>query len=47
VVEDEVRLSKQLASALEQAGYAVDCATLGARCSVIESAEGLARTRCH
>jgi two-component system OmpR family response regulator len=31
VVEDETRLSKQLASALGEAGYAVDCAGDGAR----------------
>ena len=31
VVEDEARLAKQLAAALGQAGYAVDCAADGAR----------------
>jgi two-component system OmpR family response regulator len=31
VVEDEARLAKQLATALGQAGYAVDCAADGAR----------------
>ena len=31
VVEDEARLAKQLAAALGQAGYAVDCASDGAR----------------
>ncbi len=31
VIEDEARISEQLASALGQAGYAVDCAADGAR----------------
>src|SRR6187401_2101095 len=31
VVEDEARISEQLAAALGQAGYAVDCAADGAR----------------
>ena len=31
VVEDEARIAQQLADALGQAGYAVDCAADGAR----------------
>jgi two-component system OmpR family response regulator len=38
VAEDETRLAKQVAAALAQAGYAVDCAGDGAR------ADFLART---
>ena len=39
VVEDETRLSEQLAAALGQAGYAVDCASDGARADVLAQTE--------
>ena len=39
IVEDEIRLSRQLAKALTEAGYAVDCAADG------EQADFLARTQ--
>jgi two-component system OmpR family response regulator len=39
VVEDEARLSKQLSTALGQAGYAVDCATDGARADFLGQTE--------
>jgi two-component system OmpR family response regulator len=39
VVEDEARLSKQLASALEQAGYAVDCAADGEQADFLGQTE--------
>ena len=39
VVEDEARLSKQLAGALAEAGYAVDCAADGARADFLGSTE--------
>ena len=40
VVEDEPRLSRQLAEALGQAGYAVDCATDGERADFLGQTEG-------
>jgi two-component system OmpR family response regulator len=40
VVEDEPRLSRQLADALERAGYAVDCAADGARADFLGQTEG-------
>ena len=40
VVEDETRLSKQLASALGQAGYAVDCADDGEQADFMGQTEG-------
>jgi two-component system OmpR family response regulator len=40
VVEDEARLSKQLAAALGQAGYAVDCAADGERADFLGQTEG-------
>jgi two-component system OmpR family response regulator len=39
VVEDEVRLSRQLAKALAEAGYAVDCASDGERADFLASTE--------
>jgi two-component system OmpR family response regulator len=39
VVEDEARLSKQLATALGQAGYAVDCAADGERADFLAQTE--------
>ena len=39
VVEDEALLAKQLAAALEQAGYAVDCAADGARADFLGQTE--------
>ena len=39
VVEDEAVLAKQLAAALEQAGYAVDCAADGLRADELGSTE--------
>jgi two-component system OmpR family response regulator len=39
VVEDEKRLSRQLADALGEAGYAVDCATDGARAEYLGQTE--------
>jgi two-component system OmpR family response regulator len=39
VVEDESRLSKQLAGALAEAGYAVDCATDGERADFLGTTE--------
>jgi two-component system OmpR family response regulator len=39
VVEDEARLSKQLSTALGQAGYAVDCAADGARADFLGQTE--------
>jgi two-component system OmpR family response regulator len=39
VVEDETRLSKLLAAALTQAGYAVDCAADGARADFLVQTE--------
>jgi two-component system, OmpR family, response regulator len=39
VVEDEARLAKQLASALDEAGYAVDCATEGERAEFLGQTE--------
>jgi two-component system OmpR family response regulator len=39
VVEDEARLSRQLAAALGQAGYAVDCAADGARADFLGQTE--------
>ncbi len=39
VVEDEARLSRQLATALGQAGYAVDCAADGARAEFLGQTE--------
>jgi two-component system, OmpR family, response regulator len=39
VVEDEVRLSKQLATALDEAGYAVDCAAEGERAEFLGQTE--------
>jgi two-component system OmpR family response regulator len=39
VVEDEARLSRQLGSALGQAGYAVDCAMDGERADVLAHTE--------
>jgi two-component system OmpR family response regulator len=41
IVEDEVRLSRQLAKALTEAGYAVDCAADG------EQADFLAGTQAY
>jgi two-component system OmpR family response regulator len=40
VVEDEAALSTQLASALEDAGYAVDCASDGERADFLGRTEG-------
>jgi two-component system OmpR family response regulator len=40
VVEDESQLSRQLAEALGQAGYAVDCATDGERADFLGQTEG-------
>jgi two-component system OmpR family response regulator len=39
VVEDEARLSKQLATALDEAGYAVDCAAEGERAEFLGQTE--------
>jgi len=39
VVEDEARIAKQLASALGEAGYAVDCAGDGARADFLAQTE--------
>ena len=39
MVEDETRLAKQLATALGQAGYAVDCAADGARADFLGQTE--------
>jgi two-component system OmpR family response regulator len=39
VVEDEARLSRQLAAALREAGYAVDCAADGARADFLAQTE--------
>ena len=39
VVEDETALARQLRSALEQAGYAVDCAADGARADFLAGTE--------
>jgi len=39
VVEDETRLSEQLAAALGEAGYAVDCAADGERADVLAATE--------
>jgi two-component system OmpR family response regulator len=39
VVEDEERLSRQIAAALRQAGYAVDCAADGARAEFLGQTE--------
>jgi two-component system OmpR family response regulator len=39
VVEDEIRLSRQLAKALTEAGYAVDCAADGERADFLASTE--------
>jgi two-component system, OmpR family, response regulator len=39
VVEDEIRLSQQLASALGEAGYAVDCAADGDRADFLAQTE--------
>jgi two-component system OmpR family response regulator len=39
VVEDETRLSRQLESALSEAGYAVDCAGDGARADLLAGTE--------
>jgi two-component system, OmpR family, response regulator len=39
VVEDEARLSRQLASALREAGYAVDCAADGERADFLGQTE--------
>ena len=39
VVEDEARLAKQLAAALGQAGYAVDCAADGERADFLGQTE--------
>src|SRR4029453_4805436 len=39
VVEDEARLSRQLASALGEAGYAVDCAADGERADFLGQTE--------
>jgi two-component system, OmpR family, response regulator len=39
VVEDEAMLSKQLAAALEEAGYAVDCADDGERADLLARTE--------
>jgi len=41
VVEDEVLLSKQLAAALKEAGYAVDCAADGERADFLARTEEL------
>jgi two-component system OmpR family response regulator len=40
VVEDEPLLAEQLASALSQAGYAVDCAADGERADLLATSEG-------
>jgi len=40
VVEDEVRLAQQLAGALGEAGYAVDCAADGERADFLAQTEG-------
>jgi two-component system OmpR family response regulator len=40
VVEDETRLSRQLAAALSDAGYAVDCAEDGERADFLGQTEG-------
>jgi two-component system OmpR family response regulator len=40
VVEDEPAISKQLAAAFRQAGYAVDCAADGARAEFLGQTEG-------
>ena len=37
VVEDEALLSKQLAAALDEAGYAVDCAADGERADFLSA----------
>src|SRR2546430_13356052 len=39
VVEDEARLARQLATALEHAGYAVDCAADGERADFLGQTE--------
>jgi two-component system, OmpR family, response regulator len=39
VAEDEERLARQVATALEQAGYAVDCAPDGARADMLAQTE--------
>ena len=39
VVEDEVRLARQLAASLADAGYAVDCAADGARADFLVRTE--------
>jgi two-component system, OmpR family, response regulator len=39
VAEDEQKLARQVASALEQAGYAVDCAADGARADMLARTE--------
>ena len=45
VVEDETLLSQQLASALGDAGYAVDCAADGERADFLGQTEQLRRRR--